>query len=126
MNLMRKAINFRLMKIQRIIYNSETSLKYFTTNVFTILNYNFVDLKLAVPEHEKKDFYMNEEIFTNMDLYSRVYVVGLQEIMKELPADFPKAQQRYFYVFWASKFVHATFFYLAFRTLNEFVLNFIK
>lgn len=111
------------MKIQRLIYNSETSLKYFTTNVFTILNYNFVDLNLAVPAHEKKVFYMNETLSANMDLYCRTYVVGLHEIMHESPMALPAAKQRYLYVFWISKTVHAIIFYAAFQMLSKFIFS---
>jgi hypothetical protein len=89
---------FRLLKIQRIIFNAENSLKHFLSNCFTIINLKFIDLNIVIPAHEKKDFFINETQFSNLELYKEAYQIGLQEIFKERAEDLPKARQRFFFV----------------------------
>lgn len=114
------------MKIQRIIYHSEKSLQYFGQKLFKIVNYKFNDLNLMVPEPEKKDFFISETKFGNSNYYSNIYFAGLQAILKESPADLPKARKRFVYVQLVLRTVHVLVTFAALRMLKQVVLNFFN
>lgn len=114
------------MKIQRIIYHSEKSLQYFGQKLFKIVNYKFNDLNLMVPEQEKKDFFISETKFGNSNYYSDIYFAGLQAVLKESPADLPKARKRFFYVQLVLRTVHVLVTFAALRMLKQVVLNFFN
>lgn len=115
---------FRLLKIHRLIYNAETSLSHFANRTFKIVNYKFNDLNLTIPKHEKKDFFINESNFGNINLYWLIYCTGLQSILKETPADMPKARKRYFFVKLIWRTVHLLVWIAIFRMLKAIVLSF--
>ena len=106
------------------MFNAEKSLNHFQTNCFNIMNHKFNDLNLAIPNHEKQDFYVNETNFKNAELFKNGYVIGLQEIFKESPKNLPKARNRFFYVILISRTLHLMFAFIVFKLLNKVVLNF--
>lgn len=114
------------MKIQRIMYNAETSLSYFSSHVFKIDNFNFNDLNLAIPKLEKKDFFVNETFYATSELFKQTYINALSEIFHEKPEDLPKAKQRYFYIKLVSNAVRIMFYYFVYRVVNRIALNLLK
>lgn len=109
---MRTKFNFRLLKIQRVIFNAETSLKFFTSNHFDFSNSNFIDLDLAIPTREKKEFSTVQSAVGNLELCRATYIVALQEIFKESVDDLPKARRRYFYVVLITRTLHTIMFFI--------------
>lgn len=116
----------RLLKIHRIIFNAEKSLKYFGLKTYTIENFKFVDLALAIPFHEVEDFFLNETYFDNVELYSRAYVMALAEIFKEKQEDLPKAKRRHFWVILVTTTARYLFIFAALRMIYAIVLNAIN
>lgn len=101
------------MKLQRIFINAEASLVFFTTNHFDFNNFNFIDLNLAIPTHEKNEYSIQQKAGSNLELYLSTYKMALQEIFKETPEDLLKAKKRYFYVILISRLIHAMMFFIS-------------
>lgn len=114
-----------MLKIHRIIYNADVSLRYFSTRIFKIVNHNFNDLHLTIPPHEKQDFFINETVFSNSELYHLTYLITLQEVFKESPDDLPKARRRFFYVKLITNILHSLTLFIAFWALNKIALTFL-
>lgn len=86
------------MKIQRILFNAEQALAHFSTRSFHIVNHNFLNLNRLVPKNEENEFSIREKTFNNKLLMEQIYLVALQEILKETPKDLPAARRKFVFV----------------------------
>lgn len=73
-------------------------MSYFSTRTFDIQNHNFLDLNLLVSKSEENDFSIKERTFNNKILMEQIYLVALQEILKESQEDLPKAKKKFIFV----------------------------
>lgn len=103
------------MKLNRIIYNAEQSLRYFYTNTFTIENFKFLDLALDVPAVEKDEFSLTEKLSSNTELYENAYKFTLKIAFGETDRDLEIARKRYTYIYYATKAMHALVLYLSYK-----------
>lgn len=99
------------MKLHRTIYNVEIALAYFYSHIFHIKNYNFVNLSLSVPQHEKDEFKLTELPLSNVDYYTQGYKLLLKLVLGETDRDAEIARKRYPYIYVVTKTVHAIFIF---------------
>lgn len=86
----------RLMKIQRIIMNSENSLRHFTLQNFKFSNFKFLDLNKHVPDNEKEDFLIVEKFNSKiLEFFALNYYKFLNIFFKQGPEDQERAKKRY-------------------------------
>lgn len=105
---------------------AEAALKYFASKTFTIDNYKFIDLSLLVPESEQADFSMKLADISNFECCRMIYLNGLIEILKESPADLPKARKRFARIIWITRIYRTVLLFIVLRYLNQLILNFNK
>lgn len=110
------------MKLNRIIYNAEISLKYFYTKNFHIENFKFLDLTLAVPQAEMDDFSLTERLYSNSDLYYNAYKNVLKIAFGETESDLKFAKKRYIYIYWFTKAFHFVLFFIALKMVGNYLL----
>lgn len=112
------------MKIQRIIYNSAVPLKYFSVNNFKFDNFNFIDLNLSIPEHEKEDFEIIEKVFADATLFDRVYALSLKVIFGETSEDKKKAESRKPYIYLITRSINLIVILSVLKLFYELVMKF--
>lgn len=115
--------NYRLMKLQRIIYNAMVSTKHFYTNNFKFDNFNFIDLNLSIPPHEKEDFEIVEKVFSDATLFDRVYAITLKVVFGETSEDEKKAKSRKPYVYLVTRTINLIVIFSALKLFYELVMN---
>lgn len=98
------------MKVQRVIYNSEIALSFFLKRNFDFMNFNFIDLNLAIPKDEKSDFSLDQKLLCNKDFFKFAWIMAMQVILKESLDDLPKARRRRFYVVLVARLIHVMTF----------------
>lgn len=118
-------IVFRLLKVYRLLANAETSLKFFISRKYEIVNSKFTSLNQAIPDDEKEDFFLDEKRFDIYELYIETYFMSLKEVLKESPGDLPKARRRYFYVWLILRAVHLFMVFVAFRIVMLMIRKFL-
>ena len=109
------------MKVQRLIHNAEKSLKYFTDHVFKFDNYNFIDLKMAIPPSEKEDFSLDESGKSYAELMAMSFHVSLKAVFKFTDKDFEKGKKRAFYIYAVTRMIHATVLFGILALINYLV-----
>lgn len=118
------------MKLNRLIYNAEISLRYFYSKSFTIDNFKFLDLNLSIPPIEKDDFSLTEKMFSNKDLYSNTYKLILKIAFGESENDLKFAKLRYLIVYYVTKTFHAFIIFFVWKILYKYLfewsINFSK
>lgn len=110
------------MKLNRMIYNAEISLRYFYTRNFIIDNYKFMDLTLAVPLSERDDFSLTERLFSNSELYFNGYKNLLKIAFGETESGLMFARKRYSYIYWATKAIHAVIIFAVYKLIVDYLL----
>lgn len=109
----------KLMKIQRIIYNTDQSLKYFYQHIFKFDHFNFIDLNRDIPEQEKDEFSINEKfVMNNQDYYFLAFKMCKIILLGESEKDNEKARRRFPYIFIVTRTINALFFYAAYKLLQ--------
>lgn len=122
--LIKNLYNYRLMKVQRLIYNAQVSMKHFYVNNFKFDNFNFIDLNLSIPKHEKEDFEIVEKVFSNATLFDRVYAITLKVIFGETREDEIKAKSRKPYVYLITRSINLIVIFSALKLFYELVMKF--
>lgn len=112
------------MKIHRLIYNSQISLKHFYTRSFKFDNFNFFDLNLGIPEHEMEEFGIVQKLISNKDYYFNGFKMARKVILNETEREEAIARQRYPYVYLITKLIHVIAVYLAFKLFYT-IISFI-
>lgn len=115
----------KLMKIQRIVYNTEESLKYFKNNSFKFDNFNFVDLQKSIPEHEKDEFFISERIFNITVMADEAFKIGRKVLLHETDESDVIARKRLPYIFGFAHFIHVLFIYGTLKLLYNIANRFI-
>lgn len=113
------------MKVQRLIYNGEVSLEHFYSHNFKFDNFNFIDLNLLVPTHEKEDFSIAERCSLNRDLYTLTYKMSLRTVFGETEQDTEAARRRAPYIYFIVRAVHLTFAMTTMKLLHGLVMKFV-
>lgn len=84
------------MKIQRIIFNSEHSLRHFTAKGFKFINFKFLDLHKEIPDHEKEEFFVHEKLNSqNLRIFNDTYEVFMEANFNQKKSDAERAKKRY-------------------------------
>lgn len=122
-----KFIFSRAMKVQRIIYNSETSLSHFTKSQFKFMNLKFLDLHKSIPDDEKEDFFIHEKYNSqNLRIFNSIYHVFMEIFFNQKLSDAERAKKRYKYVVGISR----TYQFLAYATFlwicQKFIFYFLN
>lgn len=113
------------MKVQRIIMNSETSLRHFIAKNFKFTNLKFLDLHKAIPDHEKEEFFIYEKYHANiLKYFSDSYYTFMEVMFKQTRADRARAKRRYRYVVAISRtyqvVIYAIFLKICYHILQFF------
>lgn len=109
----------KLLKIQRICYITDQSLRYFYQHIFRFDHFNFIDLNLDIPAQEKDEFSVNKNVLlNNEDFYNSVFRMCKKILLGESEKDEEKARRRYPYIYAATRTVHALFFYFSYKLLK--------
>jgi hypothetical protein len=113
----------KLMKVQRILFNAERSLRYFYKHDFKFDNFNFIDLNLDIPKQEKDEFSINERYVSNDYTYYTTTILTCRKVLlRETDQDIELARRRYPYMFAITRLIHVCYIFLLFKVL-KFLFN---
>jgi alcohol-forming fatty acyl-CoA reductase len=113
----------KLMKIQRIKVNAENALQYFYQHNFRFNHFNFIDLNLDIPAHEKDEFSINDKyVMNNRTFYVNALRTCKKVLLKETEQDEEIARKRYPYIYVITRTIHLLFLYTCYKVL-QFVFN---
>lgn len=118
-------IYYRLLNIQRIIFGSHVSLKYFYSRSFNFTNFKFLDLNLDLTQHECEEFGIIEKSSSKLEYYENGIKMANRFFLKETDEDEKKAKRRYPYVYFVTRLIHVVVIYLVVKLFNALIYGYI-
>jgi alcohol-forming fatty acyl-CoA reductase len=109
----------KLMKIQRILFNAERSLRYFYTHDFKFEYFNFIDLNLDIPKQEKDEFGINDRfVGSDYSYYTKTILACRKVLLRETDEDIELAKRRYPYIVAITRLIHVFYLFLFYKILK--------
>ena len=118
---------FRLLKVQRIIRDSEKASQRFTSKDFKFMHKKFLDLDRATPPQELDDFHVASRYNDEVEIVRLIHLSFLKNMLNEDICDFTKARrrQRFIIFIWRmyEVLVYSYLIYLTYLLFQKIFVN---